>query len=158
MTLDRQTSESDRSSRKYVRFGGWGSIVDDPSVTWPADLDRDAVGAAGRVTRESPAHWRGLLRSGGRQGAGRLPKGRLVRRRALLQADVPAGSGPGTSTCMLRRIGLLGFKVAPMLDLRVAPTSTDCTFEMLSFRVYVAASSSNVCSDPRLFWSEASLV
>ena len=70
---------------------------------------------------------------------------------ALLQADVPAGSGPGTSTCMLRRIGLLGFKIAPMLDLRVAPTSTDCTIEMLSFKVYAAASSSNVCSDPRLF-------
>ena len=50
-------------------------------------------------------------------------------------APAPAGSGPGTFTCALRRIGLLGFEVAPVLDLRVAPTSTDCTIEMLSCRV-----------------------
>lgn len=43
-------------------------------------------------------------------------------------------AGPGTFTCALRRVGLLGFEVAPVLDLRVAPTSTDCTIEMLSCR------------------------
>ncbi|CAD6264723.1 unnamed protein product [Miscanthus lutarioriparius] len=51
-----------------------------------------------------------------------------------LESFAPAGSGPGTFTCGLRRIGLLGFEVAPVLDLRVAPTSTDCTIEMLSCR------------------------
>ncbi|KAL6661799.1 hypothetical protein ACP70R_001183 [Stipagrostis hirtigluma subsp. patula] len=49
-----------------------------------------------------------------------------------LQSFVPAG--PGTFTCTLRRIGLLGFEVAPVLDLRVAPTDSDCTVEMLSCR------------------------
>jgi hypothetical protein len=32
-------------------------------------------------------------------------------------------------------MGFLGFQVAPVLDLRVAPTSDDCTVEMLSCRV-----------------------
>ncbi|KAL6646646.1 hypothetical protein ACP70R_015723 [Stipagrostis hirtigluma subsp. patula] len=50
----------------------------------------------------------------------------------VLQSFVPAG--PGTFTCTLRRIGLLGFEVAPVLDLRVAPTDSDCTVEMLSCR------------------------
>jgi hypothetical protein len=52
-----------------------------------------------------------------------------------LESFAPAGSGAGTFTCALRRIGFLGFEVAPVLDLRVAPTSTDCTIEMLSCRV-----------------------
>jgi hypothetical protein len=62
-----------------------------------------------------------------------------------LESFAPAGTGPGTFTCGLRRIGLLGFEVAPVLDLRVAPTSTDCTIEMLSCRVrcWLAASSSD---------------
>ncbi|CAL5013492.1 unnamed protein product [Urochloa decumbens] len=52
-----------------------------------------------------------------------------------LESFAPAGAGPpGTFTCALRRIGFLGFEVAPVLDLRVAPTSTDCTIEMLSCR------------------------
>ncbi|CAO2207264.1 unnamed protein product [Urochloa humidicola] len=51
-----------------------------------------------------------------------------------LESFAPAGDGPGTFTCALRRIGFLGFEVAPVLDLRVAPTSTDCTIEMLSCR------------------------
>ncbi|XP_034600324.1 uncharacterized protein [Setaria viridis] len=51
-----------------------------------------------------------------------------------LESFAPAGSGPGTFTCALRRIGFLGFEIAPVLDLRVAPTSTDCTIEMLSCR------------------------
>ncbi|KAJ1269160.1 hypothetical protein BS78_07G189300 [Paspalum vaginatum] len=51
-----------------------------------------------------------------------------------LESLAPAGSGPGTFTCTLRRIGFLGFEVAPVLDLRVAPTATDCTIEMLSCR------------------------
>ncbi|TVT99144.1 hypothetical protein EJB05_55493, partial [Eragrostis curvula] len=51
-----------------------------------------------------------------------------------LESFAPAGSGPGTFTCTLRRIRLLGFEVAPVLDLRVAPTGTDCTVEMLSCR------------------------
>ncbi|CAO2162765.1 unnamed protein product [Urochloa humidicola] len=49
-------------------------------------------------------------------------------------APAPAGAAPGTFTCALRRVGFLGFEVAPVLDLRVAPTSTDCTIEMLSCR------------------------
>ena len=52
-----------------------------------------------------------------------------------LQSFAPAGAGPGTFTCRLRRIGFLGFEVAPVLELRVTPTSTDCTVEMLSCRV-----------------------
>jgi len=62
-----------------------------------------------------------------------------------LESFAPAGTGPGTFTCGLRRIGLLGLEVAPVLDLRVAPTSTDCTVEMLSCRVrcWLAASSSD---------------
>ncbi|PAN36180.1 hypothetical protein GQ55_6G253900 [Panicum hallii var. hallii] len=51
-----------------------------------------------------------------------------------LESFAPAGAGPGTFTCALRRIGFLGFEVAPVLELRVAPTSTDCTVEMLSCR------------------------
>ncbi|WVZ92204.1 hypothetical protein U9M48_038287 [Paspalum notatum var. saurae] len=51
-----------------------------------------------------------------------------------LESLAPAGSGPGTFTCTLRRIGFLGFEVAPVLELRVAPTATDCTIEMLSCR------------------------
>jgi len=49
-----------------------------------------------------------------------------------LQSFATAGAGPGTFTCRLRRIGFLGFEVAPVLELRVTPTSTDCTVEMLS--------------------------
>ncbi|CAO2173388.1 unnamed protein product [Urochloa humidicola] len=49
-------------------------------------------------------------------------------------APAAAGAGHGTFTCALRRVGFLGFEVAPVLDLRVAPTSTDCTIEMLSCR------------------------
>ena len=52
-----------------------------------------------------------------------------------LQSFAPAGAGPGTFTCTLRRIRFLGFEVAPVLELRVTPTSTDCTVEMLSCRV-----------------------
>ncbi|XP_062195307.1 uncharacterized protein LOC133898643 [Phragmites australis] len=57
-----------------------------------------------------------------------------------LQSFVPVGSGPGpgpgpsTFTCTLRLIGLLGFEVALVLDLRVNPASTGCTVEMLSCR------------------------
>jgi len=52
-----------------------------------------------------------------------------------LQSFATAGAGPGTFTCTLRRIRFLGFEVAPVLELRVTPTSTDCTVEMLSCRV-----------------------
>ncbi|XP_039854700.1 uncharacterized protein LOC120712853 [Panicum virgatum] len=53
-----------------------------------------------------------------------------------LESFAPAGAGPGTFTftCTLRRIRFLGFEVAPVLELRVTPTSTDCTVEMLSCR------------------------
>lgn len=51
-----------------------------------------------------------------------------------LESFAPAGSGPGTFTCALRPVGFLGFEVAPVLELRVAPTDTDCTIEMLSCR------------------------
>lgn len=62
-----------------------------------------------------------------------------------LESFAPAGSGgPGTFTCGLRRIGLLGFEVAPVLDLRVAPTSTDCTIEMLSCRVRCRLAASSI--------------
>jgi hypothetical protein len=54
MTLDRQTSEFDRSSRKHVRFGGGGLIGDDPSVTRPADLDRDAAAQLGESRENRP--------------------------------------------------------------------------------------------------------
>ncbi|XP_024316665.1 uncharacterized protein LOC100842768 isoform X2 [Brachypodium distachyon] len=43
-----------------------------------------------------------------------------------------AESGGSTFRCTLQRMGFLGFQVAPVLDLRVAPTCADCTVEMLS--------------------------
>ncbi|KAF8653705.1 hypothetical protein HU200_061815 [Digitaria exilis] len=59
----------------------------------------------------------------------------LLNTGALESFSPAVGSAePGTFTCALRRIGFLGFEVAPVLDLRVAPTSTDCTIEMLSCR------------------------
>jgi hypothetical protein len=63
----------------------------------------------------------------------------LLNTRAL-QSFAPVESEPesgqaGTFRCTLHPMGFLGFQVAPVLDLRVAPTSDDCTVEMLSCRV-----------------------
>ena len=52
-----------------------------------------------------------------------------------LESFAPTGTRPSRFTCALCRIGFLGFEVAPVLELRVTPTSTDCTVEMLSCRV-----------------------
>uniref|UniRef100_A0ACD6AI29 Uncharacterized protein n=1 Tax=Avena sativa TaxID=4498 RepID=A0ACD6AI29_AVESA len=58
----------------------------------------------------------------------------LLNTRAL-QSFAPVESGPaGTFRCTLHPMGFLGFQVAPVLDLRVAPTHDDCTVEMLSCR------------------------
>lgn len=62
----------------------------------------------------------------------------LLNTRALQSfAPVESGSGTapdGTFRCTLHPMGFLGFQVAPVLDLRVNPTSDDCTVEMLSCR------------------------
>lgn len=60
----------------------------------------------------------------------------LLNTRALQSfAPVEPESGPaGTFRCTLQPMGFLGFQVAPVLDLRVAPTRDDCTVEMLSCR------------------------
>ncbi|KAM0856980.1 hypothetical protein ACQ4PT_048760 [Festuca glaucescens] len=60
----------------------------------------------------------------------------LLNTRALQSfAPVESESGPaGTFRCTLQPMGFLGFQVAPVLDLRVAPTRDDCTVEMLSCR------------------------
>uniref|UniRef100_A0ACD5ZV29 Uncharacterized protein n=1 Tax=Avena sativa TaxID=4498 RepID=A0ACD5ZV29_AVESA len=58
----------------------------------------------------------------------------LLNTRAL-QSFAPVESGPaGTFRCTLHPMGFLGFQVAPVLDLRIAPTRDDCTVEMLSCR------------------------
>ncbi|XP_062192746.1 uncharacterized protein LOC133896206 isoform X2 [Phragmites australis] len=84
------------------------------SVRLPDGVSGDGIGAFLR----HPAGVESLLNTG------------------ALQSFAPAGSGAaaGTFTCTLRRIGLLGFEVSPVLDLRVNPTGTDCTVEMLSCR------------------------
>ncbi|GJN15733.1 hypothetical protein PR202_gb02671 [Eleusine coracana subsp. coracana] len=82
------------------------------SVRLPDGVSGDAIGAFLR----DPAGVESLLNTG------------------ALDSFVPGGSGTGTFTCTLRRIRLLGFEVAPVLDLRVVPTGTDCTVEMLSCR------------------------
>jgi hypothetical protein len=53
---------------------------------------------------------------------------------APVEAESESGQA-GTFRCTLHPMGFLGFQVAPVLDLRVAPTSDDCTVEMLSCRV-----------------------
>uniref|UniRef100_A0ACD5Y2L1 Uncharacterized protein n=1 Tax=Avena sativa TaxID=4498 RepID=A0ACD5Y2L1_AVESA len=60
----------------------------------------------------------------------------LLNTRALQSfAPVESDSGPaGMFRCTLHPMGFLGFQVAPVLDLRVAPTRDDCTVEMLSCR------------------------
>ncbi|XP_006659603.1 uncharacterized protein LOC102719139 isoform X2 [Oryza brachyantha] len=57
----------------------------------------------------------------------------LLNTRAL-QSFAAVEPEPNTFRCTLRTIGFLGFQVAPVLDLRVTPTCTDCTVEMLSCR------------------------
>ncbi|KAF0898131.1 hypothetical protein E2562_001779 [Oryza meyeriana var. granulata] len=57
----------------------------------------------------------------------------LLNTRAL-QSFAAVESEPNTFRCTLQTIGFLGFQVAPVLDLRVTPTCTDCTVEMLSCR------------------------
>jgi hypothetical protein len=89
------------------------------SVRLPDGVSGDGIGAFLR----DPAGVESLLNTG------------------ALQSFAPGGSGPGTFTCTLRRIRLLGFELAPVLDLRVVPTGTDCTIEMLSCRVHTCASS-----------------
>lgn len=73
--------------------------------------------------------------AGGIGGFLRHPAGveSLLNTRAL-QSFAPVESEPNTFRCTLHRIGFLGFQVAPVLDLRVTPTCTDCTVEMLSCR------------------------
>jgi hypothetical protein len=89
------------------------------SVRLPDGVSGDGIGAFLR----DPAGVESLLNTG------------------ALQSFAPGGSGPGTFTCTLRRIRLLGFEVAPVLDLRVVTAGTDCTIEMLSCRVHTCASS-----------------
>ncbi|KAL5232103.1 hypothetical protein ABZP36_030879 [Zizania latifolia] len=81
-----------------------------------------------------------VMEDGGVGGGGigeflRQPAGvqSLLNTRAL-QSFVPVESEPNTFRCTLHPIGFLGFQVAPVLDLRVTPTCTDCTVEMLSCR------------------------
>ncbi|KAG8087927.1 hypothetical protein GUJ93_ZPchr0010g10754 [Zizania palustris] len=60
----------------------------------------------------------------------------LLNTRAL-QSFAPVESPESESNtfrCTLHPIGFLGFQVAPVLDLRVTPTCTDCTVQMLSCR------------------------
>ncbi|XP_052164478.1 uncharacterized protein LOC127781551 [Oryza glaberrima] len=81
-----------------------------------------------------------VVEGGGVGGIGeflRQPAGveSLLNTRAL-QSFAAVDDAPGANTfrCTLQSIGFLGFQVAPVLDLRVAPTCHDCTVEMLSCR------------------------
>lgn len=95
------------------------------SVPLPDGVSGDGIGAFLR----DPAGVESLLNTG------------------ALESFVPGGSGPGTFTCTLRRIRLLGFEIAPVLDLRVVPTGSDCTVEMLSCRVHMCA----IARNPHVF-------
>ncbi|CAL5005307.1 unnamed protein product [Urochloa decumbens] len=133
-------SRSDRTSWRIAvassdaeADGGGGGGEDDAEAA-----PRRARGRRARLSarrRESVRLPAGV--SGGDVGAFlRHPDGvESLLNTGALESFAPAGAGPpGTFTCALRRIGFLGFEVAPVLDLRVAPTSTDCTIEMLSCR------------------------
>uniref|UniRef100_A0A0D9X9X2 Uncharacterized protein n=1 Tax=Leersia perrieri TaxID=77586 RepID=A0A0D9X9X2_9ORYZ len=90
----------------------------------------------------------GVAAGGGGIGIGeflREPAGveSLLNTRALQSFTAVVEEGDSSSSaegkanmfrCTLQSIGFLGFEVAPVLDLRVTPTATDCTVEMLSCR------------------------
>jgi len=93
---------------------------------------------AAKKSRSDGASWRIAVASSDAEADGeflRHPDGvASLLNTGALESFAPAGAGPGTFTCTLRRIRFLGFEVAPVLELRVTPTSTDCTVEMLSCR------------------------
>lgn len=150
------TCSSSRNQAKKSRRSAWRVAV----------ASRDAEAGAGQGQGQAPTGRRARLSARRRQrvplpdGVSGAGVGEFLRHPDAVESILNTGAlesfapaGPGTFTCALRRVGLLGFEVAPVLDLRVAPTSTDCTIEMLSCRVRTyargLAASSLVSSVPR---------
>jgi hypothetical protein len=155
------TCSSSRNQAKKSRRSAWRVAVASRDAA-----DGDAEAGAGQGQGQAPTGRRARLSARRRQrvplpdGVSGAGVGEFLRHPDAVESILNTGAlesfapaGPGTFTCALRRVGLLGFEVAPVLDLRVAPTSTDCTIEMLSCRVRTyargLAASSLVSSVPR---------
>ncbi|OEL30101.1 putative L-ascorbate peroxidase 6, partial [Dichanthelium oligosanthes] len=142
---------SSEPAKKSRHEGAWRIAVASSDAEGDGGGSEDDAGAGAGQVASKRARGRRARLSARRRESVRLPDGvsggdvgeflrhpdgveSLLNTGALESFAPAAGSGPGTFTCVLRRIGFLGFEVAPVLDLRVAPTSTDCTIEMLSCR------------------------
>lgn len=140
------TCSSSRNQAKKSRRSAWRVAVASRDAA-DGDGDGDAEAGAGQGQGQAPTGRRARLSARRRQrvplpdGVSGAGVGEFLRHPDAVESILNTGAlesfapaGPGTFTCALRRVGLLGFEVAPVLDLRVAPTSTDCTIEMLSCR------------------------
>ncbi|KAL6858955.1 hypothetical protein ACP4OV_017957 [Aristida adscensionis] len=139
-----QAAKKSRGSRAWtwraaVASGGDGSGEGDDEAGGPAPSSTGAARARRRARLSARRRERVRLPDGvsGADVGGflRRPAGvESLLNTGALQSFAPAPAGSGAFSCTLRPMGFLGFEVAPVLDLRVAPTDSDCTVEMLSCR------------------------